>query len=412
MNKNFDSQEEKKISKFLVDNFGSEVFTPGLDRTRILFDPLTKLITEKVIKVITISGTNGKGQTAHCLAHLLNQKQLSFALWSSPHILSIRERFNFGNKGINLEIEYEELTQCIFESKKIIDNNYPALQISYYEFLFYVFLKLALAKKRKVEYLILEVGLGGRLDAVNHINADIVALTSISRDHQLILGNRYDLILNEKIGVCRKNTILISNIYLDYLKDKLRTFCFKKNINWINLIPQKDYFENNQALSVAIFKHFYPKSNDKFTFPALKGRQEVIDFLGNSIIFVGAHNIDGVRCMLRANFLNKFSSGSTLKVMLSFSKRPYEELNIMLKLLLGITDLKYKILLTSFEHEKAVDKKIIKLLHSENFKFNEGMLDFVENWKKDLLQSNNEKILVCGSYYFIGEVQRFINSCF
>ena len=69
---------------------------------------------------------------------------------------------------------------------------------------------LVIAKSRgQLDYLLLEVGLGGRLDAVNHFDADCACITSISRDHQSILGYRYDQILAEKIAVSRSSAPLI-----------------------------------------------------------------------------------------------------------------------------------------------------------------------------------------------------------
>ena len=73
------------------------------------------------------------------------------------------------------------------------------------EFLFYVFLKWI--SKFEIKVLILEVGLGGRLDAVNHFDCDLAVITSISRDHQAILGNSYLKILHEKLGIIRSNKI-------------------------------------------------------------------------------------------------------------------------------------------------------------------------------------------------------------
>ena len=410
MNEKFNLIEEQKLSKLLVDSFGLEIFNPGLERTKDLFLPVVKQIVSKGIKVITITGTNGKGQTAHGLAHLLNQNNRSYALWTSPHILSVRERFNFGNLGENSNIGYTELSKKIYDSKEFIDNTYPNLKISYYEFLFFVFLNLSISDKIKVEYLILEVGLGGRLDAVNHLDAEIVALTSISRDHQLILGNRYDQILGEKLGVCRKNSRLISNIKLDYLKYKINQFCKINNIEWINLAQSNNYFKSNQLLSMAIFKYFFPNSNYQLDFPMFKGRQEEMSFKGNSLYFVGAHNVDGVRSMVQSKFLESIADGSSLNVLLSFSKRSYEELNIMLKLILSYKDVKCRVLLTSFQHDKAVDKRIMDLLYNENLNLYEGQLEFVKSWKEELLHFKNEKVLVCGSYYFIGEIQRYIYS--
>jgi len=419
----FNRDSEEVLLSFIQNHYGAEVFTPGLQRTEVLYSLYKSLVKQYGVKVTIIAGTNGKGQTAHTLTHLLATSGLRVAMWTSPHILSLRERFWLIDKNVSYEMLLKEVLQTHDHLKK----EHSELKVSFYEFLFLVFLRLSfLETNGKIDHLVLEVGLGGRLDAVNHFDADCACITSISRDHQSILGNRYELILMEKLAVARNNKPLFSNFHLDYLDKLTKDFCDKNQIIWKNLsnsYKESNYFLENQKLAQAIYCEIEPKRSLDFgmVIPIFKGRREEMTFRGNTLIFIGAHNVDGVRKMI-----DFFSSDSQCfipdQVLVSFSKRPIIEIEVMLKSLCNYFEFHSNLLLCDFDHPKAIDRdslydvgnkinenqKLNAETNVETNKINKGMLDFVTNWKSKLEELENQRILVCGSYYFIGEVQRFI----
>jgi dihydrofolate synthase/folylpolyglutamate synthase len=410
----FNEEYEFRILEFIQSSYGMEVFTPGLERTRLLFKPFLQIVQNKNIKVTIIAGTNGKGQTAHTLAYLLEGAQLGTALWTSPHILSLRERFQLNGKNLS----YEELEDEVLETHQFLQDLFLEYKISFYEFLFLVFLRRVFGAKNKlpIKHLILEVGLGGRLDAVNHFDADCACITSISRDHQSILGTRYDDILSEKIAVSRKSKPLFTQLRLEYLNQSVEEYCRSHGVEWrpcVKSTPKSiNYFEENQRMAYELFSFLEPLkkawSNDLI--PLFKGRREVMTFKKNDIIFIGAHNIDGIRRMIEFFKAEDNFAHSSLpsKVILSFSKRPSNELEVMFKTLVDFFGGESSLLLTSFVHPKAAELgDIVELVDKFN-KMNKGLFDFVTDWKNEINSSENQKILVCGSYYFIGEVQRFI----
>ncbi len=417
-NAHFDSYKEDMIMNRLFLKFGPEVFSPGLERTRVVYHLFIDHFKKRGTKVITIAGTNGKGQTAHTLGSFFREEKRSFALWTSPHILSIRERFYFSqaDENISRDVSYDELESAIDEAESLLDLELSGVRVSFYEFLFLVFLLLS-KKIEKLDYLILEVGLGGRLDAVNHFDADCACITSISRDHQAILGTRYDQILSEKIAVARKNRPLFTNFKLNYLNELTCDYTKKYEVQWMPLVNSQEkasYFYENQSLAWEIFRYFESNSSQVFLqamkkLPAYKGRREIMTFLGKSLIFIGAHNIDGIRRMIQnleeVGFKN--SSATSQSVLVSFSQRPEGEAEVMLKTLTDYFSASTNIVLTSFDHPKAMSEAVLK---KACHKVNKGMLNFVSDWKSELQNSNSETVLVCGSYYFVGEVQRFILS--
>ena len=413
INQEFNEIQETEIMNYLNQHFGFEVFTPGLERTDPVYRPFIEYFKKTGTKIVIIAGTNGKGQTAHTIASLLTVSKRSLGLWTSPHILSIRERFLFSVNGQASEASYQELKWGMRESERILKEELDGVKVSFYEFLFLVF--LVIAKERgNQDYLLLEVGLGGRLDAVNHFDADCACITSISRDHQSILGSRYDQILAEKIAVSRKSAPLFTNFELEYLNAQTKKYTLENKVIWRPLKGSTHYFESNQMMAWEVFRYLEPTSLLTFSeginsLPLYKGRREIMTFEGKSLIFIGAHNIDGVRRMLQS-YQDVVESSDLIfpeSLLVSFSVRPIGEVEVMLKSLVDFFQDKALLTLTSFDHPKALDEESIKLA---SLKVNKGMLNFVFDWKSELKNTKANTILVCGSYYFIGEVQRFIRA--
>jgi len=378
-----------EIEDWPLHRFGGEKFTPRFEKNKSVFKPFGKLLK---IPIITIGGTNGKGETAHNLKYLLEREGKKVGLWTSPHVLSIRERFYVGEV-----ISYQALLDQFEKSYEEVEKK--DFTLSYYEFLFHVFLNLCISKE--VEILILEVGLGGRLDAVNYLDPSLTAITSISRDHQEFLGNSFAEILKEKLGITRTGVPLVSAFELKYLKSLASTYCVEHQIPYIDmhqlgLIPlQANYSRQNQLMAHHL-KHLIDgksQSSENLLFPLTKGRFERVTIGPINITFVGAHNLEGMRKLVqRLKGHDPFD-----ELYLSFSKRPEEEIRQCIKIL-GQDSTKFKkIYLTSFEHPKAAGKT-------------SGPFSYLENWKENLEQGLKQKakkdILVTGSYYFIGEFQK------
>jgi dihydrofolate synthase/folylpolyglutamate synthase len=240
------------LEEWLMQKFGAEKFAPGLERVRSFVAPYLLEIQRQKPLIITVAGTNGKGQTAMSLARHLKHNQKSFALWTSPHIERVTERF-VAQTG---EIDRALLQQLLeFEAARA---KAQSVGLSYYEILWAAFLRWVTLEPR--EFLVLEVGLGGRLDAVNLLDAQVVALTSISRDHQEYLGSRYELILQEKLGVLRKGASLFSTLETTYLNERAERHSKELGYRWMNLSSQissqSDFWERNEFLSRSIIQSF------------------------------------------------------------------------------------------------------------------------------------------------------------
>ena len=144
---------------------------------------------------IHIAGTNGKGSTLSFIKNILEQNNYSVHTYISPHLEKFRERISLNNKTINAN----KLLRCLEKVKKINNNN----PITFFEIT--TAAAFVLFAQHKADFLILETGLGGRLDATNIIPKKMISIiTAIDIDHQEFLGNTIKKITNEKLGIIRE----------------------------------------------------------------------------------------------------------------------------------------------------------------------------------------------------------------
>ena len=156
------------------------------------------------IRTIHISGTNGKGSTAAIIESILRTAGLKTGLYTSPHILDFRERIQI-NRSL---IEKQDTTELILKIKKAV----KILDIPITFFEFGTVLAFLYFKENDTDVNILEVGLGGRLDATNLCKAEISIITSISHDHTEFLGNDLKQIAFEKASIIKERGTVFAHI--------------------------------------------------------------------------------------------------------------------------------------------------------------------------------------------------------
>ena len=157
---------------------------------------------EKKFPSLHIAGTNGKGSTAAMLHSILSKAGYRVGLFTSPHLVRINERFRVGEDEIS-DGELEGILKGIFEAGcfKREDTLSSALELSFFELC--TLIAFLYFSKRKVDIAIIEVGLGGRLDATNVITPLVSVITEISLDHTEILGPDLPSIAREKAGIIK-----------------------------------------------------------------------------------------------------------------------------------------------------------------------------------------------------------------
>ncbi len=171
----------------------------GLDRVTQVYHALKAPAPKKLV-TITVAGTNGKGSSIAFLEAIYLAQGLKVGAYTSPHIINYNERIK-----INAQPISDELICAAFARIEAVRNN---ISLSYFEF--GTLAALDIFSRSELDIQLLEVGLGGRLDAVNIVDPDAAIVTSISIDHTAWLGETREAIAYEKSGVFRANTPAIT----------------------------------------------------------------------------------------------------------------------------------------------------------------------------------------------------------
>lgn len=179
-----------------LEHLHGQTIDMGLDRVRVVADRLSlPLVNGERNRpfVFTVAGTNGKGSTCATLQQLSLSANLSVGLYTSPHLHRFNERIVIGRDSVadgNLIDAFEQVEAARGDTS-----------LTYFEFT--TLAALVLFNAADLDVWVLEIGLGGRLDAVNLVDADISILTTVDRDHQAFLGDDLEQIGREKAGVFR-----------------------------------------------------------------------------------------------------------------------------------------------------------------------------------------------------------------
>ncbi|MFT6069363.1 MAG: dihydrofolate synthase/folylpolyglutamate synthase [Bacteriovoracaceae bacterium] len=397
--------DNKLDALFGLEKFHKDKIELSFTEKKKFFAPFSKHFQK--LKVITVAGTNGKGESSRLIQSHLRKKGLNVAVWTSPHILSVRERFIF-NESLISTTKFEEGLEKI-----------PP-ELSYYEGLFFLFCNWV-SNLSGLDIIILEVGLGGRLDATNFFDADLVCLTSISRDHCHILGNTLEEILSEKLGVCRKKVPLISAITSDTLNKKILSFTQTNEIPWINLkekypnLALAAYWDQNMLLSLTAVDvltrsvdDLQPLDLKKLPLPKNSpGRFEQMTLENRGFIFIGAHNLDGLRVLVQSIY-SRVTLNEDSGCLMALSDREDDEINSMIEVILSCDRIKKNASVCYFDHPRALSREKLLLVLENREKAGKEELKFVESWIETINKSSSEKTLILGSYYFISKVQKHL----
>ncbi len=239
----------------------------GLERVLAVYQRLNSNPIAR--KIITVAGTNGKGSSICFLDSILRNAGYNVASYTSPHLFKYNERIQING----IAVSDQELCS-VFER---IDQAKADISISYFEF--GTLAALLLMAEHELDVAILEVGLGGRLDAVNIIDADIALITAIDIDHEAWLGSNKEKIGVEKAGIMRPSRAVVCS---DVNAPKSITTCAQKiKAQLYNLDGDYNYVINESSWD------WHGPSNSRYSLPflPLKGAHQY-------------HNISGVMMVL------------------------------------------------------------------------------------------------------------------
>lgn len=243
----------------VFEKIGAKAYKPGLQTTFALDDHFGH--PHQKYKTIHIAGTNGKGSCSHTLAAILQSQGYKVGLYTSPHLVDFRERIRVNGECVPEQyvIDFVEENRAFFEP----------LHPSFFE------LTTAMALKyfaeQKVDYAVIEVGLGGRLDCTNIITPILSIITNISFDHTQFLGNTLAEIAGEKAGIIKPGVPVVIG---EYLPETRPVFENKAKAENAPILFAQDFdvtrLENSETCDVDMeLKGSYQERNKKTILAAL-----------------------------------------------------------------------------------------------------------------------------------------------
>jgi len=197
-------------------------------KTSFKFERMARLLEilnnpHKYIKTIHIAGTKGKGSTAAIVSSVLQKAGFKTGLYTSPHLVSFRERIKI-NQDL---IKEEDIAALVKDVKEAVDKS---KENGFTFFELYTAVAFLYFKLKKVDLAIIEVGLGGRLDATNVVNPLVACITPISLDHTQHLGSTLEEIATEKAAIIKKGCVCVSGVQADEVKNIIKNRCNEEGV--------------------------------------------------------------------------------------------------------------------------------------------------------------------------------------
>jgi len=373
---------------------------------------------------VLIGGTNGKGSIAAMLSSILRESGFKVGLYTSPHLINIRERIRING----FLISEEGIRECM----GIIRNRLEE-PLSYFEFMtasaFIYFYQ------EKVDIAVLEVGMGGRLDATNVVTPLVSVISNVHRDHQEYLGRYLKDIAGEKAEIIKDNGVCVTaasqKAVLDLLSGTCRrkgatfyrvgkdirvraksagTFSYQgigRKINNLYCPLSGAHQIKNAALALASAELITSKGmkvDDKAMITGLanatwEGRLEILQKLP-TVLVDGAHNPAGVSTL--CDTLQHRSVEQ--RRILVFGVLRDKNYQLMLKKLLPFFD---HVIFTKPKTERAVDLTLLIRIARKYVQFAESIEDNGEALQRALLLADKDDLIcVSGSLYLVGEIKK------
>ena len=407
----------------------------GLDRVKAMLAHLGN--PQNNFKCIHIAGTNGKGSTTAMISSILKEEGYTIGMYTSPYLEEFEERIQVN--GVN--ISKEKLASLVTEIKDIIEKVKNDAFDDPTQFEIITTLMFLYFSREKIDYAVIEVGLGGRLDATNVIESPLISvIASISKDHMNILGNTIKEIAFEKCGII-KNTSVISYPQVSEAMEVIEDVCIERGVTLIktNLNDIKEVISNkerntqiitynlngrevevehtllgnhqvkNTLVALNVIDEF-SKNVKKISDDTIKkglaeakwiGRMEVMKKTP-LVVIDGAHNLDGINNL--KNSVSKYFNYKNIILVLGILGDKEVK-----KMVSDISEISKFIILTEPHNDRAKSIDEMGEYLEKLEKPYEKILNYEKAYKKALeIAEKDDLILVCGSLYMIGDMRTII----
>ncbi len=385
----------------------------GFDHFRKYIEQENQIVEK--LKYIHVGGTNGKGSTCNFLCDILIEAGYQVGTFTSPHLIKHQDRICINHQLIDDE---SFLSICNERIDTWIKYDLNMFEVDFDIMTHYFF-------NEKVDFVILEVGLGGRLDCTNVIKNSLASvIVTIGLDHMDRLGNTLSEIAYEKAGIIKENGLVIlgeqnveTNQVLKSVAKEKEATCF--DIEEIKIKAENKlsftYREYEFSLATNAIYQCHNAACAVETLLQLKERkivnisdENIVAGLNKSkwsgrfetvsenphIIIDGAHNEHGVKALVKS--INKMNK----KIVVVFAALKDKDSHTMVKML---HEASYKMIVTEFDFYRATK--------ADNLKYFNDIL-VIKDWKQAIEEavqlSDSGVVVVCGSLYFISEVRNKI----
>ena len=386
---------------------GAAAYRPGLDAMLALDSYLG--LPHKSFKCIHVAGTNGKGSTSHMLASVLQQAGYKVGLYTSPHLLDFRERIKVNGSMIP--------EQNVVDFVSIHKSYFKVKYLSFFEMT--VGMAFSYFKQERVDYAVIEVGLGGRLDATNIITPILSLITNIGLDHTQFLGTTRSKIAREKAGIIKNGVPVVvgekdaetEDIFNEIAIEKKSPLLFAETISSKYLTDLKGSYQqlNVQTLLGALdflhLKNLTPGIIQKGLLNVvlntqLSGRWQVLNTSPKIIADVG-HNKEGLLFLSKQLQEESFKK---LHIIMGFVKG--REISPLVSLF--PENASYYLSCPNLERGLPV-KELKNNLISEkrSIQFFESLSVAYEATIK--AASGKDLIFICGSTFVVAEILSYLN---
>lgn len=275
----------------------------GLEQTARALASLHCQSTE--YRTLHVAGSNGKGTLCAVLSAALTHENIPHLMFSSPHLIDVEERIRLNGIPVSSE-QFDMALSRVYDATEAKN-----ISVTFFEATFLI--AMAVADAHAIDVLILETGLGGRLDATRVAKADVCAVTSLSLDHTDILGDDLTQIAREKTAIARPGSPLIvrrppQEEVVKAIEEEARKAGSKvldeptspASITWVDVEQATTYFEEARLIARAVWPHLLTDSTRAM--PTLAGLQwpARMQYLtssshkGLTFLLEGAHNSSGM----------------------------------------------------------------------------------------------------------------------
>lgn len=317
---------------------GQKAYKPGLDNIKKLCDFFGN--PQDKIKTIHIGGTNGKGSTSNMLASVLQESAYRVGLYNSPHLIDFTERIKINGKNCDKQFVYDFIQKLKHLPEDIRPSFFEFTTIMAFEYFY----------QQNVDFAIIEVGLGGRLDSTNIIKPLVSAITNVQLDHQNILGDTIEKIAFEKAGIIKENIAIISGDENPVVKEIIKQKAFEINADYIDATGIKTDL-------VSDLKGNYQKKNIRVVLALVNELRNQANNISNDNVKSGLLNVHQ-----NTNFIGRWFEFSKQPLTICDTGHNQAGLEIVFKQLNEYSQKKHIIL--GFVNDKKIDD-VIPMLPSE-----------------------------------------------